>query len=78
MELTHCSGSSEEVLQSPNSLSNPAPSKIQVKDYTGSGVLKPGGYFKLPIVYHADRVDDGNVCLMFVYRLVRTLRLAER
>jgi len=76
MELTRHPGLSEEVFRSPNSTSNPTPSKIRIEDYTGSEVLKPGGYFKLPIVYHADRVDDGNICLMFVYRLVRT-HLAE-
>ncbi|KAF9650034.1 hypothetical protein BDM02DRAFT_3185724 [Thelephora ganbajun] len=62
-------GSSEEVFQSPNSVSNPTPSPIRIEDYTGLGVLKPEGYFRLPIVYHADRVEDSNICLMFVYRL---------
>lgn len=75
-KLIYCLGSRGEVFRSPNSVSNPAPSRIQIEDYTGSEVLKPEGYFKLPIVYHADRVEDGNICLMFVYRLVRFLHSA--
>ena len=71
-------GTSEEVFESPNSVSNPMPSRIRIEDYTGSGTLKPEGYFKLPIVYHADRVEDGNICLMFIYRLVRAVHLADR
>ena len=54
------------------------PSKIRIEDYAGSEVLKPKGYFKLPIVYHADRVEGTNIRLMFVYRLVRTIFLTER
>jgi hypothetical protein len=72
-EINPVSGSSEEVFHSPNSVSNPTPSPIQIEDYTETRALKPGGHFRLPIVYHADRVEDGNICLMFVYRLVRTI-----
>ena len=76
-KLICCLGSREEVFRSPNSVSNPEPSQIQIEDYAGSTVLKPRGYFRFPIVYHADRVEDGNICLMFVYRLVRSILPAE-
>ena len=52
-------------------------SRIRIEDYTESEVLKPNGYFKLPIVYHADGHEDTNIRLMFVYRLVREIPLAE-
>ena len=70
--------SSEEVFRSPNSVSNPAPLQIRIEDYADSGVLKPKEYFKLPIVYHVDEVEDADINLMFVYRLVRMTLPAER
>jgi hypothetical protein len=73
MKLICCPGSGEEVVRSLNSLSNPEPSQIRIEDYAESEVLKPKGYFKLPIVYHADRIENVNLRLMFIYRLVRRI-----
>ena len=70
-------GSSDEVIRSLNSVSNPEPSRIRIEDYAESEALKPKGYFKLPIIYHADRIENANVRLMFVYRLVSTVFPAE-
>jgi hypothetical protein len=77
MELIYYLGLKEEVFRSLNSVSNPTPSRIRIEEYTGSEALKPGEYFKLPIVYHADRVEGTDIRLMFVYRLVRTILPAE-
>ena len=56
-----------------NNVSNPEPTQIRIEDYADSEVLKPKGYFKLPIIYHVDRIENTNIRLMFVYRLVRTI-----
>lgn len=76
-KLTCYLGSDGEVFRSLNSVLNPVPSQIRIKDYTESEVLEPKGYFKLPIIYHADRIENVDFRLMFVYRLVRPIFLVE-
>ena len=58
--------------------SSPAPSRIRIRDYVESETPKLEGYPRLPVICHAARVEDRNICSVFVYQLARLVHLAKR
>lgn len=57
-------------MHSINSIKSQEPFSIPLGRLTGSSFLAPGSNVELPIILHADRLEDQNLCLLFVFRQV--------
>ena len=73
MDLGECladASSPTEVLHSHNSLAPQRPYRIPLKSSQGSPTLYPGDSIEFPVVLHAERLGEQELCLLFVYREV--------
>lgn len=62
--------SSTEVLRSDNSLAPQKPRRIPLNNPLGSSSLGPGDSLEFHVVLHAERIEEHELCLLFVYREV--------
>lgn len=67
-----------EVIRSHNSIVSQSPRRLPIHGTGGSSVLHPEETQEVPIVLHGEDIGEQELCLLFVYREVRSMFFFER
>ena len=61
-----------EVIRSPNSLEPQKPYRLSLSGSNQSSMLEPGNSVEVSFILHAETIGNHDLCLLFVFREVRT------